>query len=386
MYHTLRDVLHSVAHLTLVQEALVTPTLPPTISEASRSKRPKRSSPTLTGSRHGSPSLNSDHRPTRHDLSATPQPITQTSLLTPQMQQKRKQFLALIHRVNIYYSNTFNTADAVTCLLNIAHRAIDSESVPIRSVTPIGPGPIADRPPSELASSSRSSLPTPPRTSEADTSRSPLREGVIVPMADDILSSLVMILIQYPRSMHTASLNTASRNETSSWTESETTSDDCDLADTLLEMVYALLDHEHYRERPLAIRLSEFLVEIALQRERKFREQERQKRWPLLSIQSGSGRFIDRWRQGLKRLDDASGSSGVDGSGRESGIERDIIGLTAVSSMQADVQSKTKKRLREQQPQRWQTRLGIDRQRLERDGWESSVTGQAEMASPFIVN
>ncbi|KAF9900155.1 hypothetical protein EC991_007816 [Linnemannia zychae] len=382
--NTLRDVLHSVAHLTLVQEALVASVLPPTSSVTSRSKRPKRSSPTPTGSRHGSPSPYLDNRPNKHDLSATTQLSGQADHPTPQMHQMRKQLLALIHRVNVYYSNTFNTADAVTCLLNIAHRALDSESVPIKSTNSPEPGPITYRTPSELASSPVSSLPTPPRISETVTTRSPPREGDIIPMADDILSSLVMILMQHPRSKHATPLKTASQSKTPAWTESETIGDDCDLTDTLLEMVYALLDHDHYRERPLAICLSEFLVEIALQRERKFREQERQKRKPLLAIQSGSGRFIDRWRQGLKRLDETSSSNKVDSHARESSNEGEVVGLAGVGSMGVGVQNNTKKRLREQQPRRWQPRIEIDRHRLEQDDWESDARSDGHSIALYV--
>ncbi|KAG0378910.1 hypothetical protein BGX24_002404 [Mortierella sp. AD032] len=293
----------------------------------------------------------------------------------------RKQLLVLIHRVNVYYSNTFNTADAVTCLLNIAHRALDSHSVPIRSTTSTAPEPIADQTVSELASSSGSSLPTPPRTLEADTASLSTRTADVIPMADDILSSLAMILIQYPRSKRMASL--ISQDETPAWTESKATSDDCDLTDALIEMVYALLDHEHYRERPLAARLSEFLVQIALQRERKFREQERQKRKPLHAIRSGrysSGRF-DCWRQGQERLNGASADSGL-----QSGMEGDTIGRGGVDSVEVDMRSKTKKRLREQQSKRCQVRLGLGRQGLEQDDWGSDVMGQTEMVSPFLVN
>ncbi|KAG0267828.1 hypothetical protein BGZ95_002737 [Linnemannia exigua] len=299
------------------------------------------------------------------------------------MQQMRKQLLVLIHRVNVYYSNTLNTADAVTCLLNIAHRALDSHSVPIRSTTPIAPEPFADQTVSELASSSESSLPTPPRTLDADTASLSTRAADIIPMADDILSSLVMILIQYPRSKRMASLT--SQDDTPAWTETKATSDDCDLTDALIEMVYALLDHDHYRERPLATRLSEFLVQIALQRERKFREQERQKRKPLLPIRSGSyssGRFIDRWRQGRERLNGTSGS-GVDDSGR---MESDTFSRGGIDSVEIDMQSKIKKRVHEQQSKRCQERLDLDRQGLQHGDWGDEVMGPSEMASPFLVN
>ncbi|KAG9063923.1 hypothetical protein KI688_004037 [Linnemannia hyalina] len=381
--HTLREILHSVAHLTLVQETLVTSTLPPASTESFRSKRTKRSSSTPTNSRHGSPSPYPDSRSTRHNLSATTQPVARSEPLTPQMQQTRKQLLVLIHRVNVYYSNTFNTADAVTCLLNIAHRALDQQSVPIRSPTPTTPEPAL-----ESAPVSGSSLPTPPRTTEAETVAPLSHPRAIIPIADDILRSLVMILIQYPRSKHIEPTATISREEPSARTEKETTGDDCDLTDALLEMVYALLDHEQYSRRPLAICLSEFLVHIALQRERTFRDRERQKREYLLGAGSdllSSDRVIDRWRHGLGQLSKAIGS-GVARLGRDSGIGMggDLPGGGVDS--EDDMRGETKKRLREQQLQRCQPRVRDDQsQHQQDDNWEGFSMGQSNMDSPFIV-
>ena len=381
--HTLRDILHSVAHLNLVQEALVTSTLPPAAIESFRSKRARRSSSTLSGSRHGSPSPYSDFRPTRHDLSATTQPVAQSESLTPQMQQTRKQLLVLIHRVNVYYSNTFNTADAVTCLLNIAHRALDQQSVPIRSPTPTTPEPTA-----EPATVSESSLPTPPRTTEAETVIPLSHPRTIIPIADDILRSLVMILIQYPRSRHIASTATISKEEPSARTENETTSDDCDLTDVLLEMVYALLDHDQYSRRPLAIRLSEFLVQVALQRERTFRDRERQKRKYLFGAGSDSifsSRVIDRWRHGLGQLSRAN-RSGVAGLDRDAGIGMDRGLLGDGIDSEDDTRGETKKRIREQQLQRCQPRVRDDQsQHQQNDNWGSFSMSQSNMDSPFIV-
>ncbi|KAF9152089.1 hypothetical protein BG015_005780 [Linnemannia schmuckeri] len=381
--HSLRDVLRSVAHLTLVQDALITSTISPTSTESFRSKRPKRSPPTPSGSRHGSLSPYLDSRPTRHDLSATTQPIALSEPLTPQMQQTRRQLLILIHRVNVYYSNTFNTADAVTCLLNIAHRALDQQSVPIRSPIPTIPEPTADS-----AASSKSSLPTPPRTTEVETAAPSSQPSVIIPIADDILSSLVMILIQYPRSKHIASMTTTSHEEPSASTDNEMTGDECDLTDALLEMVYALLDHEQYSQRPLAIRLSEFLVEVALRRERKFRDQERQKRKSLFSTQSNSfsyGRSINHWQYGLGQLSKTSGS-GVAGLDRDSGIgmDGDLIGGGADS--EDDIRGETKKRLRERQLQKCQQRVQDEKSLQQQDDqWGSFTMSQSNMDSPFIV-
>ncbi|KAF8929085.1 hypothetical protein BGZ47_001282 [Haplosporangium gracile] len=381
--HSLRDVLHSVAHLTLVQKVLVTSTILPTSTESFPSKRPKRSPPTPSGSRHASPSPYLDSRPTRHDLSATTQPIALSEPLTPQMQQTRKQLLILIHRVNVYYSNTFNTADAVTCLLNIAHRALDQQSIPIRSPTPTTPEPTTDS-----AASSGSSLPTPPRTTETDTAAPSSQPRIIIPIADNILSSLVMILIQYPRSKHIASMTTTSQEELSARTDNEMTGDDCDLTDALLEMVYALLDHEQYNQRPLAIRLSELLVEVALRRERRFREQERQKRKSLFSTRSGSfssDRSIDRWQYGLGGLSRTSGN-GVAGLDRDSGtgMDGDFIGGGADS--EGDIRSETKKRLRERQLQKCQPRVRDDQNlQQQNDHWGSFTMSQSNMDSPFIV-
>ncbi|KAF9104728.1 hypothetical protein BGX29_001410 [Mortierella sp. GBA35] len=377
--YTLRDVLHSVAHLTLVQEALVTSTTPPTNSGSARSKRPKRSSTTPTGSRHASSSPRLDHRPTRHDLSATRQQVNNTAPLTPQMQHTRKQLLVLIHRVNVYYSKTFNTADAVTCLLNIAHRALDQQSVPIRSPTSsVSSEPTAGQPASASASTSVSALPTPPRTMKAE---------IIVPVADDILNSLAMVLIQYPRYKHIPS-STASQAHR----ENQETGDDCDLSDALLEMLYALLDHEYYNQRPLAILLSEFLVQTALQRERRFQERwRRQKRKFLFAAQSldsySSGRSIDRWRRDLARFEGA-GVGGVDGFDREPGMDGDD-GVGSVDGVESeiDMQGKGKKRFCEQQLQRCQPRLQGDQRGACMDDWSSSVMRtQPDMDSPFVVN
>lgn len=379
--YALKDILRSVAHLTLVQEALVTSTLPPASTESFRSKRTKRSSSTPSGSRHGSPSPYPDSRPTRHDLSTT-HPVVHSEPLTPQMQQTRKQLLVLIHRVNVYYSNTFNTADAVTCLLNIAHRALDQQSVPIRSPTPTTPEPTA-----ESAAVSGSSLPTPPRTTEAETGAPLTHPRAIIPIADDILSSLVMILIQYPRSRHNASALTISKEEPSARIEDETTGDDCDLTDALLEMVYALLDHEQYSRRPLAIRLSEFLVQVALQRERTFRDRERRKRKYLFGAGSdlfSSGRVFDRWRHGLGQLSRASGS-GVAGLDHVSGIGMDGDLLEGGVDSEDDIRGETKKRLREQQLQRCQPRVRDGQQHQQDDNWDSFSISQSNMDSPFIV-
>ncbi|KAF9536762.1 hypothetical protein EC957_009795 [Mortierella hygrophila] len=381
--HTLREILHSVAHLTLVQETLVTSTLPPARTESFRSKRTKHSSPTPSNSRHGSPSPYPDSRSTRHNLSATTQPITQSGPLMPQMQQTRKQLLALIHRVNVYYSNTFNTADAVTCLLNIAHRALDQQSVPIRSPTPTTPEPTL-----ESAPVSGSSLPTPPRTTEAETVAPSSHPRAIIPIADDILRSLVMILIQYPRSKHITSTATISREEPSARTENEMTADECDLTDALLEMVYALLDLEQYSRRPLAIRLSEFLVQIALQRERTFRDRERQKRKYLLGAGSdlfSSGRVIDHWRHGLGQLSKAIGS-GVTKSDRDSGIGMDGDLPGGGVDSEDDMRGETKKRLREQQLQRCQPRVRDDQSQHQQDDNRGGFSvSQSNMDSPFIV-
>lgn len=380
--HMLRDVLHSVAHLTLVQEALVTSTLPPASTESFRSKRPKRSSPTPSGSRHGSPSPRPSSRPTSQDLSTTTLPGTQSMSLTPQMQQTRKQLLILIHRVNVYYSNTFNTADAVTCLLNIAHRALDQRSVPIRSPTPTTPES------TEPAASSGSSLPTPPWAMETDTASPSPQPGAIIPIADDILSSLVMILIQYPRSKHITSTANKSQEERSARTGNEIADDDCDLTDALLEMVYALLDHEQYSQRPLAIRLSEFLVQVALQRERTFRDQERQRRKLLVSTRSSSfssDLSSNRWRRGLRQLGKANGS-GVVRIDHDSdiGMNSDLIGDGAGSDM--DMQGESKKRLQDQQLQRCHSRVRDDQVKRRQDvNWGSLSMCQSNMDSPFIV-
>ncbi|KAG0294760.1 hypothetical protein BGZ96_000514 [Linnemannia gamsii] len=380
--HMLRDVLHSVAYLTLVQEALVTSTLPPASTESFRSKRPKRSSPTPSGSRHGSLSPRPSSRPTSQDLSALTLPGTQSMPLTPQMQQTRKQLLTLIHRVNVYYSNTFNTAEAVTCLLNIAHRALDQQSVPIRSPTPTTPEP------TESATISGSSLPTPPWAMETDTASPSPQPRAIIPIADDILSSLVMILIQYPRYKHNASRATRSQEERSARTGNEIASDDCDLTDALLEMVYALLDHEQYSQRPLAIRLSEFLVQVALQRERAFQDQERQRRKSLFSTRSNSfssDLSSNRWRHDLRQLGKTSGS-GVVRIDHDSGIgmDRDLIGGAVGSEM--DMQGDSKERLQDQQLQRCQPRVHDDQVKRQQDvNWGNFSMCQSNMDSPFIV-
>jgi hypothetical protein len=223
---------------------------------------------------------------------------------------------------------------------------------------------------------------------ETDTASPSPQPRDIIPIADDILSSLVMILIQYPRSKHIASMVTKSQEERPARTENGIADDDCDLTDALLEMVYALLDHEQYTQRPLAIRLSEFLVQVALQRERAFRDQGRQKRKSLFSARSdsvSSDRSIDRWRHGLGQHDRAIGG-GVAGIDRDSdiGMDGDLIGGGVGSGM--DMQGNTKKRVHEQQLQQCQPRAREDQdQRGQDDNWGSFSMSHSNMDSPFIV-
>lgn len=197
-----------------------------------------------------------------------------------------------------------------------------------------------------------------------------------------------MILIQYPRSKRIASMATISNEEPSARTENETTGDDCDLTDALLEMVYALLDHKQYSRRPLAIRLSEFLVQVALQRERMFRDREQQKRKYFFGAGSdlfSSDRVFDRWRHDLGELSRASGS-GVAGLDRDSGIGMDRNLLGGGIDSEDDTRGETKKRIREQQLQRCQPRVRDDQsQHQQNDNWGSFSMSQSNMDSPFIV-
>lgn len=197
-----------------------------------------------------------------------------------------------------------------------------------------------------------------------------------------------MILIQYPRSNHIASMATISNDEPSARTENDMTDDDCDLTDVLLEMVYALLDHEQYSRRPLAIRLSEFLVQVALQRERTFRDREQQKRRYFFGIGSdffSSDRITDRWRHGLGQLSRVS-RSGVARLDRDSdtGMDGDLPGGGGFS--EDDMRGETKKRLPEQQPQRCQPRVRDDHSQHQKDDhWGSFSMSQSNTDSPFIV-
>ncbi|CAO3564327.1 unnamed protein product [Mortierella alpina] len=254
-------------------------------------------------------------------------------------QDDLKRLLTVVRQVNVFYSHTLHAPDSVVTLLNVANHAVDPQSIPILSAASLSSAlhnhaeTRSNRNPRKrshhenersdarprcsargsLATSS-SSLPTPsasPSFAVAEARFMPPRYGdlivdpsnthasltqqtpaspcsTILPqeylelLADRILSSLVMMLIEHPRTKYQPSKSKPGVPKCDGSISVEETGDDCDLSDALLEMVYTLLEQNLYRERPLAKQLSDFLVRIALDRERRFqsRQQHQQQQQP----------------------------------------------------------------------------------------------------------
>ncbi|KAF9570839.1 hypothetical protein EC968_001327 [Mortierella alpina] len=123
-----------------------------------------------------------------------------------------------------------------------------------------------------------------PQTPTSPSSSATLPQEYLELLADHILNSLTMMLIEHPRSKYLPRKNKPSVSECDDPPSEEATEDDCDLSDAVLEKVYTLLEQSLYRERPLAKQLSGFLVRIRLVRERRLqalqRQQQQQKRGP----------------------------------------------------------------------------------------------------------
>ncbi|KAF9988962.1 hypothetical protein BGZ75_008143 [Mortierella antarctica] len=115
-------------------------------------------------------------------------------------------------------------------------------------------------------------------SSSTSPSSTSLPQEYLELLADRILSSLTMMLIEHPPSRYQPRTkpSVSESNDADSMSVEVTDDDDCDLSDALLEMVYTLLEQSLYRERPLAKQLSDVLLRIALGRERRFQALQRQ--------------------------------------------------------------------------------------------------------------
>ncbi|KAF9961893.1 hypothetical protein BGZ72_001000 [Mortierella alpina] len=221
-------------------------------------------------------------------------------------QENLQRLLILVRKVNVFYSHTLHAPDSVISLLNIANNAVDPQSIPIYSSAALSsaifhppelrpnPNPRKRVHPENDGSSS---LPTPSGSpsfamtephfrhqrygdlivNPSSTDSASLPQEYLELLADRILNSLAMMLIHHPRSKYQPKSKPDAPPCDDPTSTAEVVGDDCDLSDALLEMVYTLLDQSLYRKRPLAKQLSEFLIRIALDRERRFQSQQQQK-------------------------------------------------------------------------------------------------------------
>ncbi|KAF9969350.1 hypothetical protein BGZ73_008336 [Actinomortierella ambigua] len=128
------------------------------------------------------------------------------------------------------------------------------------------------------------SKPSPSSLSSAAQSQPhPQQQRGIVPISHEILSSLTMILLHHPSQKQRQVEANQPGGKTAVYqgraaTDDETTAmsateDGCDLEDWLLEAVYNLLEHETYKGQVMAETLGEYIVRVALARERRYRSQ-----------------------------------------------------------------------------------------------------------------
>ncbi|KAG0225871.1 hypothetical protein BGW42_004065 [Actinomortierella wolfii] len=151
----------------------------------------------------------------------------------------------------------------------------------------------------------------PPRSSVITTQPHQRFERGIVPIEREILSSLTMILLHHPSQKQRRALAIKQGNNAD---DIETTEDGCDLEDWLLEAVYNLLEHERYKGHAMAEALSEYIVQVALARERRYRSQRmqyEQQQYPSqqYQLQQHASQQRDEQRQQEEEVEEEEGQS-----------------------------------------------------------------------------